>query len=389
MQQRDGLAIVFYPTSPSRKLLQFHTWITEYDLKYHHSFTDTIPTASFATISSSQKTQEERIGKDGFSKVPHELMMIIMDNLEATDILSLSMVNKKLRAHTQDNYLWRQILIRNYGESVIKDEPKHTSRRLKWKRTKRNKQPQVEPNWQKKVLTNITEQQLLKSRRKLQFREESPIEMTISNVPPGVYDIIWRMRIDKFLCRPVLTFATDIWLRHDIYLNSYERESKFKFSPDPDKLQEVFDKGWFHIRLPYKITIAKKDQFDDRRYQVHTGISCYAEDLPKSKSSKGPFSVDYVCLRPHIPYDHVENPPIIEHLENDYESLYSDNEYYDYDARNVNDENFIISSKRKKKLIKFLSCSAGNMNSNKDSRLYGSVSAYTTIENENRHRNTL
>ncbi|CAG8687008.1 7568_t:CDS:2, partial [Dentiscutata heterogama] len=149
MQQRDGLAIVFYPTSPSRKLLQFHTWITEYDLKYHHSFTETIPTTSIATISSSQKTQEERIGKDGFSKVPHELMMIIMDNLEATDILSLSMVNKKLRAHTQDNYLWRQILIRNYGESVIKDEPKHPSRRLKWKRTKRNKQPQVEPNWQK------------------------------------------------------------------------------------------------------------------------------------------------------------------------------------------------------------------------------------------------
>ncbi|CAG8796822.1 17677_t:CDS:2, partial [Gigaspora rosea] len=152
---------------------------------------------------------------------------------------------------------------------------------------------------------------------------------------------------------------------------------------------EVFDKGWFHIRLPYKIVIAKKDQFDDRRYQVHTGISCYAEDLPKPKSSKGPFSVDYVCLRPHIAYDHVENPPIIEHLENDYESIYSDNEFYDYDARNNIEDNFIISSKKKKKLIKLLSCSVGNMSSNKDSRLYGNVNTYTTIENENHHRNTL
>ncbi|RIB13006.1 hypothetical protein C2G38_1768742 [Gigaspora rosea] len=241
MQQRDGLAIIFYPTSPSRKLLQFQTWITEYELKYHHSFTENIPTTSIATISSSQRTHEERtLGKDGFSKVPHELMMIIMDNLEATDILSLSMVNKKLRAHTQDNYLWRQILIRNYGESAIKDEPKQVSRRLKWKRTKRNKQSQVEPNWQKvfmKLSTVKVSTKTAISRGKpgayykyryfdnksndfsrygnrIRQRQRSyEIEMTISNVPPGVYDIIWRMRIDRFHCRPILTFATDIWLR--------------------------------------------------------------------------------------------------------------------------------------------------------------------------------
>ncbi|CAG8811848.1 13221_t:CDS:2, partial [Racocetra persica] len=150
-------------------------------------------------------------------------------------------------------------------------------------------------------------------------------------------------------------------------------------------LQEVLDKGWFHFRLPYKIVIAKKDQFDDRRYQVHTGISCYAEDLPKSRSLKGPFSVDYVCLRPHIAYDHVENPPIIEHLENDYESVYSDNEYYD--LQNNPEENAIISSKRRKKLIKLLSCSAGDMISNRDNRLY--VNANAMGISGNHHRNTL
>ncbi|CAG8755813.1 5544_t:CDS:2, partial [Racocetra persica] len=241
MQQRDGLAIIFYPTAPSRKLLQFHTWITEYELKYHHSLTENISTTSIASISPPQKTQEERIlGKDGFSKIPHELMMIIMDNLEATDILSLSMVNKKLRAHTQDNYLWRQILFRNYGESAIKDEPKHTCRKLMWKRTKRSKQPQVEPNWQKVFMRLSTVKVSTKTAisrgkpgayyryryfdhkandfsrygNRIRQRQRSyEIEMTISNVPPGVYDIIWRMRIDKFSCRPTLTFSTDIWLR--------------------------------------------------------------------------------------------------------------------------------------------------------------------------------
>src|SRR5436305_11348 len=47
--------------------------------------------------------------------------------------------------------------------------------------------------------------------------------MTISNVPPGIYDVIWRMRIDKSLEKPIINFSTDIWIRHDIYLNSYER----------------------------------------------------------------------------------------------------------------------------------------------------------------------
>jgi hypothetical protein len=113
--------------------------------------------------------------------------------------------------------------------------------------------------------------------------------MTISNVPPGIYDVIWRMRIDKSLEKPIINFSTDIWLRHDIYLNSYEREAKYKYSPDPEELAKAFDKGWFHFRLPYQIEIAKIENSDDRRYQVHTGIYCYTEGLTKSSSIKGPF----------------------------------------------------------------------------------------------------
>ncbi|PKC06792.1 hypothetical protein RhiirA5_202269 [Rhizophagus irregularis] len=152
------------------------------------------------------------------------------------------------------------------------------------------------------------------------------IEMTISNVPPGTYDVIWRMRVDKFPEKPVNTFSTDIWLRHDIYLSSYEREAKFKYSPDPEELAKAYDKGWFHFRLPYQIEIAKIEHSDDRRYQVHTGIYCNTEKVNKSSSVKGPFSVDYVCLRPHIPYNHCPNDTDLNNI-NEGETIY-DNDYY-------------------------------------------------------------
>src|SRR5437016_2965705 len=124
--------------------------------------------------------------------------------------------------------------------------------------------------------------------------------MTISNVPPGIYDVVWRMRIDKLFDKPIINFTTDIWLRHNIYLNSYEREANYRYSPDPDEIVKVFDKGWFYFRLPYQIVISKIDspkveqsdqseQSDERRYQVHTGIYCYIDSLSKSSSIKGPF----------------------------------------------------------------------------------------------------
>ena len=113
--------------------------------------------------------------------------------------------------------------------------------------------------------------------------------MTITNVPPGIYDVVWRMRIDKSLEKPLINFTTDIWLRHDMYLNSYERESNYRYSPDPDELTKVFDKGWFYFRLPYQIEISKIEHSEDRRYQVHTGIYCYIESQTKSSSIKGPF----------------------------------------------------------------------------------------------------
>ncbi|CAJ0866887.1 9522_t:CDS:2 [Entrophospora sp. SA101] len=209
------------------------------------------------------------IAKDGFSKIPHEIMMYIMNSLEATDIISLSMVNKKIRSHTRDNYLWKQIVLEQYGKNVIEEEPKNLYRRGKWKRSK-GKLIFAEPNWLRAYMRLSTVKVTTKSAHSrgksgayYRFKdfdkkndEESPpgnkikekqrsfnIEITVSNVPPGIYDIIWRMKIDKITCKPIIHFNTDIWLRHDIYLNSYERESKYKYSPNPDELSTFYDKG--------------------------------------------------------------------------------------------------------------------------------------------------
>ncbi|GET04938.1 hypothetical protein GLOIN_2v1626788 [Rhizophagus clarus] len=425
MQQQDGLSIIFYPTFPStRKRLHIYTWPTQYETKIHNREQQPPQQPQQEEVVKEEKDyqQQEEIteqqqqqqqqqqlqqavqnddvqeegndcviaGNDGFSKVPHELMMMIMSDLEVTDIIALSMVNRKLRAHTQDNYLWKQILIKKYGETAIQDYnnrllPSSNSRKGKWK-CKPKQIPSV-TNWQKVYMSLST----VKIKTKTAFSRGRPgtfyryrdfdvkkdidqcnnklrqkqrcfdIEMTISNVPPGTYDVIWRMRIDKFPKKPIITFTTDIWLRHDIYLSSYEREAKYKYSPDPEELAKAYDKGWFHFRLPYQIEIAKIEHSDDRRYQVHTGIYCYTEKLNKSSSNKGPFSVDYVCLRPHIPYNHC---PINNNI-NEGETMY-DNDYYDsvdegYSVAHRNSSNFSVidetmsrSNKKKRESIKSL-----------------------------------
>jgi len=403
MQSQNGLSIVFYPAFPStRKRLHTHTWPAVYESKIHHRINNINNNNTKNSPSSSsqqrqihnhrqqgenneqQQQQQQAIqcdyiniqqegggsgcivaGTDGFSKVPHEIMMVIMDDLEVTDIISLSMVNRKLRAHTQDNYLWRQILLKQYGEVAIQDHNDRllsltSHRKGKWK-CKPKQIPSI-TNWQKVYMGLSTVRIKTKTAfsrgrpgtfyryRDFDIKDNEPsnnrirqkqssfnIEMTISNVPPGIYDVIWRMRIDKSLEKPIINFSTDIWLRHDIYLNSYEREAKYKYSPDPEELTKAFDKGWFHFRLPYQIEIAKIENSEDRRYQVHTGIYCYIEGLTKSSSVKGPFSVDNVCLRPHIPYDHCPTNNSLNHLSADNETLYSD---YDCDST---DENFSIT----------------------------------------------
>jgi len=72
-----------------------------------------------------------------------------------------------------------------------------------------------------------------------------------------------------------------------------------------------------------------------------TGIYCYTEGLTKSSSVKGPFSVDNVCLRPHIPYDHCPVSSNSNHTTADNEGEILDSDY-DYDST---DENFSVTHK--------------------------------------------
>lgn len=410
MQQKNGLSIILYSTLSTKKRLQFHTWTTCYYCKQHNrslikNKIDNIIEGGCSNQPPIQQ-QEGRVnveqqqndsitiipGNDGFAKVPHEIMMNIMDNLEVNDVLSLSMVNRKLRAHTHDNYLWRQILLSQYGEIAIQNHQDklllNNHRKGKWKRTKNKQIPSV-PDWKKVYMRLSTVKVKTKtafsrgrpgtfyryryfdhkdnepSNRIKQKQRSFNIEITISNVPPGIYDIIWRMKIDKSIERPIVHFSTDIWLRHDIYLNSYEREAKYKYSPDPEELVKVFDKGWFLYRLPYPIEISKIENSEDRRYQVHTGIKCYTENITKNSSVKGPFSVEYVCLRPHIPYD---DCPINNSDLNGSEIVCNDADY-DYDSM---DESFSAVQNNSSCINSVIDCerntkrnSFGNLKKNK------------------------
>ncbi|CAG8573303.1 14502_t:CDS:2 [Acaulospora morrowiae] len=408
MQRLDGLAIVYYPPTTSRKRLHFKTWPAQYQMRRRpfleesliaqqqlyntndqactsdqsntdtHQNVDVITPRSeggrlsaSAVLSRPSSSHGERsvAGKDGFSKVPHEIMMNILEHLEPTEIISLSMVNKKLRYHTQDNYLWKQILLNEYGDVSVQEESMQVNTvntKGKWKKSKSTrKQVSENPDWRKVFMrlstVNVsTKTAIFKGHpgsfykyRNFDYKDND-IRDT-SNVPPGVYDVIWCMRIEKSSLKPIVIFNTDIWLRHNIYLSSYERESKFYYAPNSDDFTHMIDKGWFNFRLPFKVVIARKEQSVDYRYQVHTAINCYLEDeqnIGKSSSktkNKGPFSVDSVCLRPHIAYDPIrtssafeenyllpESPLPVEIDSNNHildESVYSDNEYSEYDAQ--------------------------------------------------------
>ncbi|CAG8522289.1 2599_t:CDS:2 [Acaulospora colombiana] len=284
MQQHDGLAVIYYPTVISRKKVYFQTWLTQYHLKRRHSFLDESLNAQLISMLSrppSSHSERSVVGRDGFSKVPHEIMMNIMEYLEPTEIISLSMVNRKLRAHTHDNYLWKQILLREFGETAIQEEPRQVNTKGKWKKSKSaRKQVPTGPNWKKvfmRLLNVSTKTAIFKGR-------------------PGSF----------YKYRNFDHKDND----HNIYLSSYERESKFYYAPNPDDFSHVIDKGWFNFRLPFKVVISKKEHSDEYRYQVHTGINCDLEDEQNNgrnsssiTKNKGPFSVDSVCLRPHIAYD--------------------------------------------------------------------------------------
>ncbi|CAG8509417.1 5789_t:CDS:10 [Diversispora eburnea] len=279
-------------------------------------------------------------GINGFSKFPHEIMLNIMEYLNPTDIISLAMVNKKFRSHTSDNFLWRQILIREYGERAIQEEPRQTAifrgypgafYKYRYFDCKVN---------------DARELEFRNNNRIRQNQRAYDIEMTISSVPPGDYDILWRMRIEKSSCKPIVTFSTDIWLR--------------------------------------------KEQYEDYRYQVHTGINCHLESDDYFGSRKKNLKVDSVCLRPHISYDLIQNSAADEIYltasdnhnndilpdENRNDSVYNDNylntlssicgNYYTNrrnddernDGRNYDGRNENKKERRRKTISKVISCSS-------------------------------
>ncbi|RIA87586.1 hypothetical protein C1645_777037 [Glomus cerebriforme] len=56
-----------------------------------------------------------------FTSIPHEIILIIIEYLDydAHDIAALSRVNRKLRYHTKDNFLWCKLCLKYFPDSLL------------------------------------------------------------------------------------------------------------------------------------------------------------------------------------------------------------------------------------------------------------------------------
>ncbi|RIA87587.1 hypothetical protein C1645_777041 [Glomus cerebriforme] len=153
--------------------------------------------------------ENEKIQRmDNFMKIPHEIMLIIMYFLDGTSLLNLSMVNKKLRYHTQDNLLWLEVCLREYPVNImgiIKDKRRiPLVRDYKWidiwkEFDRKNytyifteKENFIIPHRWYESTSDKNHPKTIKTNH--EFFELFAVFVSIY---PGTYELIWEMKIGK------------------------------------------------------------------------------------------------------------------------------------------------------------------------------------------------
>lgn len=70
-----------------------------------------------SSLLSRRKNLTDELSQEGFDKLPNELIIQILMNLDVKDILKLCQTNKRVADICQSNYLWKKLVARDFPDS--------------------------------------------------------------------------------------------------------------------------------------------------------------------------------------------------------------------------------------------------------------------------------
>ncbi|RGB34602.1 hypothetical protein C1646_786579 [Rhizophagus diaphanus] len=219
--------------------------------------------------------ENEKIQKlENFMKIPHEIMLIIMNFLDGITLLNLSMVNKKLRYHTQDNLLWLEVCLREYPVNmmnIVKDKRRtpliHNYKWLDiWKEFDRKnytyvfteKENFAIPHRWYESTSDKNHPKTIKTNH--EFFELFAVFVSIY---PGTYELIWEMKIGKIHEGCNFKFNTKV-----VDHNWNKILKTYSYKPNPEEFKGMSNKGWCNFKVPNKIVIEHEQHVktEFRRY---------------------------------------------------------------------------------------------------------------------------
>ncbi|CAG8501849.1 8087_t:CDS:2 [Funneliformis mosseae] len=216
---------------------------------------------------------QKEIKMDNFMKVPHEIMLIIMNFLDGISLLNLSMANRKLRYHAQDNLLWLEVCLREYPVNmmgIVKDKKRTLVQDYKWmdiwkEFDRKNytfvfteKENFAIPNRWYESTSDENHPKVIKTNH--EFFE---LFVVFVSIYPGTYELIWEMKIGTIHEGCNFKFNTKV-----IDHNWNKILKTYSYKPKPEEFKKMSKQGWCNFKVPNKIVVEHEQHVktEFRRY---------------------------------------------------------------------------------------------------------------------------
>ncbi|CAG8658404.1 5696_t:CDS:2, partial [Acaulospora colombiana] len=251
-----------------------------------------------------------------FARFPHSIILRVLRELDFTDIVSFSRVNRRCMTHTLDPSFWHSILKRDWKD---------------WRGyAEVLKRYNIAPTWNGNIKSTEEDTLALKhayltlATCKLPMSERRDYldstgswwakdefklcSVSLKYPPRGWYDVVWRMRIDKIVGEPEFGFNTTVETM-DVR-NKNRSEDRYCYVATKQDFTQVIGKGWFYFVLPYAALVEPyktvrnlKEMKLRKAMKINFELTTFNKNAQWDFNSGHGFTIDYVAIRPHIHYD--------------------------------------------------------------------------------------
>ncbi|CAB4440016.1 unnamed protein product [Rhizophagus irregularis] len=222
---------------------------------------------------------------DVFSLVPSEIVVKILSFLPAKDLCSVSLVNKNLWSFIQDDYVWHSICINQFPTDYVSEELKkmiaeednieeqhvNVVNKKLYKRLSRH----ISFMAKERCITWLDIQQGGGNNHHWRTLEDSQSEFgkivfldhvwwfdvmsTLKAVLPGIYDIVWRLKVRSRNNIHDLNFSATVVEK----VENGDEETiirEYYHTPQVKMFSKIASKNdWVEYRVPYKLFVPERE----------------------------------------------------------------------------------------------------------------------------------